>query len=104
MISKSTGKPLLEAHNFNRWAAKNPDQLLFFLVAAQLCKLVRVSVCLCTKMWIKIWTKKNTVSVRSQQDINQEDTKKDQKMLTPKGKKTLKKKTTPKMKTFLKRT
>ena len=28
MISKSPGLTLLEAHNFNRWAAKNPDQLL----------------------------------------------------------------------------
>ena len=28
MISKSTGLTLLEAHNFNHWAAKNPDQLL----------------------------------------------------------------------------
>ena len=29
MISKSTGLTLLEAHNFNRWAAKNPDKLLY---------------------------------------------------------------------------
>ena len=28
MTSKSPGLTLLEAHNFNRWAAKNPDQLL----------------------------------------------------------------------------
>ena len=28
MASKSTGLTLLEAHNFIRWAAKNPDQLL----------------------------------------------------------------------------
>ena len=29
MTSKSTSQTLFEAHNFNRWAAKNPDQLLF---------------------------------------------------------------------------
>ena len=28
MTSKSPGLTLLEAHNFNRWAAKIPDQLL----------------------------------------------------------------------------
>ena len=28
MTSKSPSLTLLEAHNFNRWAAKNPDQLL----------------------------------------------------------------------------
>ena len=32
MTSKSTGPTLLEAHNFNRWAAKNPDQLLSILI------------------------------------------------------------------------
>ena len=31
MTSKSPGLTLLEAHNFNRWAAKNPDQLLSIL-------------------------------------------------------------------------
>ena len=28
MTSKSPDQTLLEAHNLNRWAAKNPDQLL----------------------------------------------------------------------------
>ena len=30
MTSKSPDQTLLEAHNLNRWAAKNPDQLLFY--------------------------------------------------------------------------
>ena len=31
MTSKSTSLTLLETRNFNRWAAKNPDQLLWNL-------------------------------------------------------------------------
>ena len=29
MTKKSPGLTLLEGHNLNRWAAKNPDQLLW---------------------------------------------------------------------------
>ena len=32
MTSKSPDQTLLEAHNLNRWAAKNPDQLLWPLI------------------------------------------------------------------------
>jgi len=35
MTSKSPGLTLLGAHNFNRWAAKNPDQLLSALYLVQ---------------------------------------------------------------------
>ena len=36
MTSKSPGLTLLEAHNFNRWAAKNPDQLLCYSMVKRL--------------------------------------------------------------------